>query len=62
MAHNKSPAPNGERASCVSFADWTREARTLSAYRAQYIATVYGVRAELTSLLASFAFGEADNV
>jgi hypothetical protein len=55
---NKNPAPEGGRASRVSFPNWTPEAHTLSAYRAQYLMSKYGFRPEIATTLGSALFGE----
>lgn len=59
MPNNENPALQKGRASRVSFADWTPEALTLSAYRAQYLASKFGVRTELAIMLGAVLFGEA---
>lgn len=57
MPDNENPAPKKGRASRVSFADWTPEALTLSACRAQCLITTYGVQPELAVMLAAVALG-----
>lgn len=41
MSENKSPVLKEDRASRVSFADWTPEVPTISTYRAQYLISAY---------------------
>lgn len=56
MPRKENPTAMG-RASRVSFGDWTHEAITLSAYRAQHLIGSYSIRPETAAMLASFAFG-----
>lgn len=61
MPHNEHPTPKG-RASRVSLGNWTHEALTLSALRAQHLIGVYGIRPELAAMLAAIAFGGGGHV
>lgn len=56
MPHDENPTNKG-RASRVSFADWTQEALTLSASRAQHLIALYGIRPEMAAMVAALAFG-----
>jgi len=58
MALDKSPAPKGDRASRVSFGDWTLRSFNPSDYRAQYMIATRGIRRELASMMATLAFGD----
>lgn len=61
MPQTRNPTAKGDRALCVSFADWTREPSTLSAYRAQHVIAAYGVRPQLAAVVAALAFGGGDH-
>lgn len=56
MPRKENPTAKG-RASRVSFGDWTQDALTLSAYRAQHLIGSYGIRPETAAMLAAIAFG-----
>lgn len=56
MPRKENPTAKG-RASRVSFGDWTQDALTLSAYRAQHLISTLGLRPETATMLAAIAFG-----
>jgi len=56
MPCKENPTAKG-RASRVSFGDWTQDALTLSAYRAQHLIGTLGLRPETAAMLAAIAFG-----
>lgn len=56
MPNNENPTNKG-RASRVSLGDWTQDALTLPAYRAQHLISLYGIRPEMAAMVAAFAFG-----
>ncbi|GLV24276.1 hypothetical protein [Sphingobium sp. Cam5-1] len=56
MSRKENPTTKG-RGSRVSFGDWTQDALTLSAYRAQHLIGSYGVRPEQAVMLTALAFG-----
>jgi len=56
MPRKENPTAKG-RASRVSFGDWTQDALTLSAYRAQHLIGTFGLRPETAAMLAAIAFG-----
>jgi hypothetical protein len=58
MPDNENPVLNEDRASRVSFADWTPEVSTIATYRAQYLINAYRVRPELATVLETAVFGE----
>ena len=60
MPHNENPTNKG-RASRVSFGDWTQDALTLSAYRAQHLIALHSIRPEMAAMIAALAFGGGGN-
>jgi hypothetical protein len=57
MPLKQNPTAKGDRVLWNSLVGASTESLTLSAYRAQYLISSYGIRPELAAMVAAFAFG-----
>jgi hypothetical protein len=61
MPENENPVLNEDRASRVSFGDWTHDDLTLSTFRTQFLIDACRVRPEIAAVLGTAVFGESSH-
>ena len=61
MTENENTVLNEDRASRVSFGDWTNDGLTLSTSRTQFLINACGVRPEIAAVLGTAIFGESSH-